>query len=205
MILTYQKKLLLTFICFLFLLQPRSLQAQLQVVDVELAGAKGVQFYWTAASAALQKFRELPAWERISEVREFLQDASTIISSVVGNLKMTRELIAIEEEIRENLEIYYQYLRESEDFPTKFIHHRTLVQLWYETGKIFEVFDFATVRRRGIINDEGRIIMIKEALSKAKEVRKSMRVVIKKARKDLLVYQKTKREIEGFTSLFSFE
>lgn len=201
----HTKIILMILFCFSASEEVTVLQAQSLVIDAKHTAAKGIQAFWAVSSAAFKRLIESPAWKKISEVQEFLQDASTIISKVVKNLKMTKELIAIEEEIYESLRAYYSLLQEAENFPTKFIHHRSLLELWYEAGKIFEVFDFASIQRRAVLNDEGRIILIKDALIRAKQIRSSMRIIMKKARKDLLIYQKRQKDLEGFTKLFGFE
>ena len=196
-------KLLILAIIILALFTTTSLPAQVTaVVDKSHVGTTTIELTTNTASTVMKTIFENPAWEKISKVQQFLKDASTIISAIIKNMKMTRELVEIETEIFELLGDTYETMHEVEYFPDKWVYRKAATELYYEKLKLFEIFDLAEQQNKGIIDDEGRIQLIKEVYIKAKEIRSAMRIINRRARKQSALYRRAKKEIEVFGKLF---
>ena len=115
---------------------------------------------------------------------------------------MTRELIQVEEEMWEILGTTIAKYNELDYWPTKWLHRKLIIELWYEKVRIFESFDIAVQQNKGIIDDEGRILLIKQALKEARATKAAMKVVLRRSNKDIATYERAKREIELFGQLF---
>jgi len=115
---------------------------------------------------------------------------------------MTKELIETEKEIFELYTKYLKRLDESEDFEDKWKYRWILGQLFLESNRIFEVFDIATQENMGIIDDKGRIQLIKQTLIKAKGIKKSLRATMRRASRQVYRVKRQQKELEVFTNLF---
>ena len=182
---------------------PSPLLAQVTpVIDAQHNATSSIEATTSGASTALKQFFENPAWEKISKVQDWLQKASTIVSNVVKNMKMTRQLIELESEMWEMLGETLMKYSEAEYWPTKWLHRKLIIELWYEKVRIFESFDLAVQQGRGIIDDEGRIALIKDALRQARATKAAMKVVVRRSNKDIATYERAKKEVQLFKALF---
>ena len=165
----------------------------------------GIEATTTGISVGLKLAFENPAWRNISKVEQFFKDASVLISRVLINLKMTKQLIEKEQRIFQLIEATMGRIEHTENLPSKGLYLLTLVEIYGQATTIFEIFDIATQERMGIINDEGRINIIKTALEKARTIERSIRVLIRRANKESLTYTRAQRELETFNQLFKKE
>jgi len=186
----------------LLYLTPFAGSGQTTVMDQEHIETSRVESYSAAVSSGIKAIFENGFIETISKVQEFFRTASEIISAVVANLKMTKELIETEKEIFELYTRYLQRLDESEDFEDKWKNRWILGQLFLEANQIFEVFDIATQENMGIIDDKGRIQLIKQTLIKAKGIKKSLRATMRRANRQVYQVRRQQKELEVFTNLF---
>jgi len=86
-----------------------------------------------------------------------------------------------------------------------FVHLTKLIKpkiLFNESTRIFEVFDIATQQNMGIIDDKGRILLIKNALKQAKTVKASMKATVRRTNRAWYKLKTKQREIETFSKLF---
>lgn len=173
------------------------------VLDSEHNATSVVEATTSGASTALKQFFENPAWEKISKVQDWLQQASQIVSAVLVNLKMTRQVIELEKDLWETFVRVEGHLNEADDFSEKWLYRKLLLELWGQKVRIFEVFDLATQQELGIIDDEGRIQLIQSVLEQAKSVKAGMRLLIRRSNRDLANYERAKREIQLFQALFN--
>jgi len=172
------------------------------VMDRDHIETSRVESYSAAVSTGIKAILENGFIEKISKVQEFFKVASEIISAVVKNLKMTKELIETEQDI---FKLYIKYLKrldESEDFEDKWKYRWILGQLFLESNRIFEVFDIATQENMGIIDDKGRIELIKQTLIRAKGIKRSLRATMRRANRQVYRVKRQKKELEVFTNLF---
>jgi len=197
--------LMIQFILSLILLYLLPLLGTAQVtpvMDREHIETSRVESYSAAVSTSVKAILENGFIEKISKVQEFFKLASEIVSAVVKNLKMTKELIETEQDI---FKLYIKYLKrldESEDFEDKWKYRWILGQLFLESNRIFEVFDIATQENMGIIDDKGRIQLIKQTLIKAKSIKRSLRATMRRANRQVYRVKRQQKELEVFTNLF---
>ena len=172
------------------------------VTDAEHTQTSIVEATVETASTALKQFFEKPWIEKISKVQTFLKEASQIVSAIVKNLRMTRQLIQAETDIYNLFVRYLALLDESESFAEKWKYRWILTQLFQENLKNFEVFDLATQQNRGIIDDKGRIKLIKDTLHRTNKIKAAMRSTIARANRAWYRLKRQEKEIKTFKELF---
>lgn len=193
-------KLIITFLGLLFY---AGLKAQVTTVtDFQHGGTTKIEALTETAATGLKQFFEMPFIEKISKVQTFFKEASQIVSTVVKNLRMTRELVETEKEIYELFVKSLAQIDAAEDFSGKWRHRWILLQLFNESGRIFEVFDLATQQNMGIIDDKGRIQLIKKALKQAKTVKRAMKAAVRRTNRSWYKLKAKQREFETFGKLF---
>lgn len=172
------------------------------VVDNQHNTTTTIEALTETAATGLKQFFETPFIENISKVQTFFKEASQLVSKIVQNLRMTRQLIETEKEIYELFTRSMTQIEESEDFAEKWKYRWILLQLFNESGRIFEVFDIATQENMGIIDDKGRILLIKNALKEAKTVKASMKATVRRTNRAWYKLKTKQRAFETFAKLF---
>jgi len=71
------------------------------VIDGEHITTTKIEAITAGAATGLKQFFESPFIENISKVQTFFKEASQLVSKIVQNLRMTRQLIETEKEIYE--------------------------------------------------------------------------------------------------------
>ena len=187
----------------LYLLLPFLLISQVTVVvDGEHNATTQIEALTETAATGLKQFFETPFIENISKVQTFFKEASQLVSKIVQNLRMTRQLIETEKEIYELFVRSLDQIDKAEDFADKWRYRWILLQLFNESTRIFEVFDIATQQNMGIIDDKGRILLIKNALKQAKTVKASMKATVRRTNRAWYKLKTKQREFEAFEKLF---
>ena len=90
------------FIATLFICFGLSLAASSQVtavVDGQHNATTTIEALTETAATGLKQFFETPFIENISKVQTFFKEASQLVSKIVQNLRMTRQLIDTEKDI----------------------------------------------------------------------------------------------------------
>lgn len=173
-----------------------------QVYDPEHNSTTVVESAAELASVGLKQFLENPWLENISKVQSFFWKASQVVSAVVANLRMTRELIQTEKDIFNLFARSLAKLDATEEFEDKWKYRWILLQLFREATQVFEVFDIATMEYKGIIDDKGRIELIKNSLKRATAIKGAMKLAIRRTNQALFKIKVKKRELEVFTNFF---
>lgn len=172
------------------------------VVDGEHNATTKIEAITAGAATGLKQFFESPFIEKISKVQTFFKDASQLVSKIVQNLRMTRQLIETEKEIYELFVRSLDQIDKAENFAGKWKYRWILLQLFNESTRIFEVFDIATQQNMGIIDDKGRILLIKKALKQAKMVKSAMKATVRRTNRAWYKLKRNQREFETFSKLF---
>ena len=172
------------------------------VIDNQHNATTTIEALTETAATGLKQFFETPFIENISKVQTFFQEASQLVSKIIQNLRMTRQLIETEKEIYELFVRSLDQIDKAEDFAGKWRYRWILLQLFNESTRIFEVFDIATQENMGIIDDKGRILLIKNALKQAKTVKASMKATVRRTNRAWYKLKSKQREFETFTELF---
>ena len=193
------------FVATLFICFGLSIAAVSQVtavIDPNHNATTRIEALTETAATGLKQFFESPFIEKISKVQTFFKDASQLVSKIVQNLRMTRQLIETEKEIYELFVRSLDQIDKAEDFAGKWRYRWILLQLFNESTRIFEVFDIATQKNMGIIDDKGRILLIKNALKQAKTVKASMKATVRRTNRAWYKLKTKQREFETFSKLF---
>ncbi len=172
------------------------------VIDGEHNATTKIEALTETAATGLKQFFESPFIEKISKVQTFFKDASQLVSKIVQNLRMTRQLIETEKEIYELFIRSLDQIDKAEDFAGKWRYRWILLQLFNESTRIFEVFDIATQQNMGIIDDKGRILLIKKALKQAKTVKSAMKTTVRRTNRAWYKLKRNQKEFETFAKLF---
>ena len=197
--------LMCKFVATLFICFGLSFSAVSQVtavIDPNHNATTKIEALTETAATGLKQFFESPFIEKISKVQNFFKEASQLVSKVVQNLRMTRQLIDTEKDIYELFVRSLDQIDKAEDFAGKWRYRWILLQLFNESTKIFEVFDLATQKNMGIIDDKGRILLIKNALKQAKSVKAAMRATVRRTNRSWYKLKTKQKEFETFSKLF---
>ncbi|MEM1119805.1 MAG: hypothetical protein AAGJ18_05115 [Bacteroidota bacterium] len=171
------------------------------VFDVANNAIGGIQKVVMTASKAIRE-EILPWKERISKVQDFFKKASETVNVVIKNLKMTHDLIETEKKINRLFTRSIDQINESGNVLQKWKYQWILGQLYWESRNIFGAFDLAHNEGQGVMDDEGRIRIIQNALKEARSVYRAMRATIRRANRATYKFQRQKRELEVFNRLF---
>jgi len=131
----------------------------------------------------------LPWKERISKVQDFFRQASD------------NDLIEMENKINRLFDRSIQGLDQSENWEDKWKYRVMIHEVYRESLSVFNVFDIAQYEQ-GTMDDENRIILIRETLKKARQVYTSLRVAVRRVNKAFAEVNKTKKELEVFERVF---
>ena len=123
----------------------------------------------------------LPWKERISKVQDFFRQASEKVNVVVTNFAMVNDLIEMENKINRLFDRSIQGLDQAENFEEKWKYRVMIHEVYRESLSLFNVFDIAQYEQ-GTMDDENRIILIRETLKKARRVYTSLRVAVRQGR-----------------------
>ena len=181
-----------------------SLNAQIlasPVFDVANNAIGGIQKVVMTASRAIRE-EILPWKERISKVQDFFKKASETVNVVIRNLKMTHDLIETEKKINRLFTRSIDQINTSENVLQKWKYQWLLGQLYWESRNVFEAFEISHKEHYSIMDDEGRIRIIRQSLQDARNIYRAMRATIRRANRATYKFQRQKRQLEVFNRLF---
>lgn len=200
----FKKGIVFLLLIIINTLNPEGARAQLAipVFDAYNNGLGAVARSVATVSEIIQ--RDIMPWkERISKVQSFFKKANEKISVVVKNMAMTRRLIEMEISIRELFLRSRQQVQDADNLAEKWKHIWILTNLWHESLRVFDTFDFAYKEGDSIMDDEGRIRIIRDALKKSRKVRRSMIVVIQRVNKEIAGAKRQRKELAFYREMFS--
>ena len=171
------------------------------VFDVANNAIGGIQKVVMTASRAIRE-EILPWKERISKVQDFFKKASETVNVVIRNLKMTHDLIETEKKINRLFTRSIDQINTSENVLQKWKYQWLLGQLYWESRNVFEAFEISHKEHYSIMDDEGRIRIIRQSLQDARNIYRAMRATIRRANRATYKFQRQKRQLEVFNRLF---
>ena len=195
-------KITVIFLLFIDINTTMYAQIATPVVDDKHNGTTAVELGTKTTSTLLKSSFTLPFFEKISKVQTFLKKASQLISAVVANLKMTRQLVEEEQRVYELYVWCTQKISNSEGLPDKWKYNKVIIELFRESVKVFEIFELATKGDIAVIDDRGRIALIKEALYRVRKIRRGMHATLRRANNAIFKYRRKKKELEFFRNVF---
>ena len=154
----------------------------------------------------------IPVVKKIKEVQELTAKALTLVNGVIRNMKMVRRLIAIEKEIAELVEKSIAKLNEPRDtdgdgeddlaFLDKWKHIKILLAILGQADNVFDLFKNVIEQDATVMDDKGRLTLIRDAYRDALKIKRCVRVQIRRINREIAGHRREKREVEAFAKLF---
>ena len=184
-------------------LDPNRGNAQgIPVIDAYNNALGATARFLATASEVIQ--RDIMPWkERVGKIQDFFRKANEKIGVVVKNLAMTRRLIETEADIRNLFIVTRARIEAAPGIVDRWRHIWILTSLWREALMIFEEFDLVYKEGQSVMDDDGRIIIIRDALKKALTVRSAMKLVVRRINRETGSMHRQIRERALYKHLFS--
>ena len=115
---------------------------------------------------------------------------------------MTHDLIETEKKINRLFTRSIDQINTSENVLQKWKYQWILGQLYWESRNVFEAFEISHKEHYSIMDDEGRIRIIRQSLQNARNIYRAMRATIRRANRATYKFQRQKRQLEVFNRLF---
>ena len=149
----------------------------------------------------------------IKDVQEFLSKASMVVNGVVKNLQMIREIIEIEKDITKLVNGSIEIISSPKDadgdgeddfeFLDKWKHIQILLAIAAEADNIFDLFKNIIEEDSTIMDDKGRLTLIRDAHKDALRIRATIRAQLRRINREIYQYQRLKKEIKIYEEFFS--
>ena len=150
--------------------------------------------------------------EKIKNVQEFMSKASMIVNGVVKNIKLVKALIEQEKEIAQLVARSIDRLNEpldangdgidDLDFLDKWKHIQILLGIAAEADGVFELFRNVIEDDSMIMDDRGRLTIIKDAYNDSVKIKSAIKVQIRRINREIYEYRRTRKELEIFEEFF---
>ena len=151
----------------------------------------------------------------IKDVQEFMSKASMIVSGVVKNVQMVQKIIEIEKDITKLVNQSIEIISSPKDadgdgeadfeFLDKWKHIQVLLAISSEATNVFDLFKNVIEEDATIMDDKGRLTLIRDAYKDAVRIRATIRAQLRRINKEVYQYRRLKKEIEVYDNFFSQE
>lgn len=149
----------------------------------------------------------------IKDVQQFMSKASMIVSGVVKNVQMVRKIIKIEKDIAKLVNESINIISSPKDadgdgeddfeFLDKWKHIQILLAISSEATNIFDLFRNVIEEDTTIMDDKGRLTLIRDAYKDAAQIKATIRAQLRRINKEVYQYQRLKKEIKIYEEFFS--
>jgi len=149
----------------------------------------------------------------IKDVQEFMSKASMVVNGVVKNLKMIRQIIEIEKDIAKLVSQSIEIISSPKDadgdgeddfeFLDKWKHIQILLAIAGEADGIFDLFKNIIEEDATIMDDKGRLTLIRDAYKDATRIKATIRAQLRRINNEIYQYKRLKKEIEIYENFFS--
>ena len=156
--------------------------------------------------------RVVLAVENIQNLQEFMSKASMIVSGVVKNIQLVKALVEQEKEIAQLVAQSINRLNEpldedgdgidDLDFLDKWKHVQILLGIAAEADGVFELFKNVIEDDSMIIDDRGRLTIIKDAYNDSFKIKSAIKTAIRRVNREIYDYRRARRELEIFEEFF---
>ena len=156
--------------------------------------------------------RVVLAVENIQNLQEFMSKASMIVSGVVKNIQLVKALVEQEKEIAQLVAQSINRLNEpldedgdgidDLDFLDKWKHVQILLGIAAEADGIFELFKNVIEDDSMIMDDRGRLTIIKDAYNDSFKIKSAIKTAIRRVNREIYDYRRARRELEIFEEFF---
>lgn len=149
----------------------------------------------------------------IKDIQNFLSKAATVVNGVVKNLQMIRKIIEIEKDITKLVNESINIISSPKDadgdgeddfeFLDKWKHIQILLAISSEATNVFDLFKNVIEEDATIMDDKGRLTLIRDAYKDATRIRATIRAQLRRINKEVYQYQRLKKEIKIYEEFFS--
>jgi len=156
--------------------------------------------------------RVVLAVENIQNLQEFMSKASMIVSGVVKNIQLVKALVEQEKEIAQLVAQSINRLNEpldedgdgidDLDFLDKWKHVQILLGIAAEADGVFELFKNVIEDDSMIMDDRGRLTIIKDAYNDSFKIKSAIKTAIRRVNREIYDYRRARRELEIFEEFF---
>lgn len=156
--------------------------------------------------------RVLLVVENIKNVQEFISKASMIVNGVVKNIRLVKQLVEQEKQIARLVTNAIDQLNEpidedgdgidDLDFLNKWKHIQILLAIASEADGVFELFKNLIEEDATIIDDRGRLTLIKEAYNDSVKLKSAIKTQIRRINQEIYNYRRARKELQVWDELF---
>ena len=156
--------------------------------------------------------RVVLAVENIKNLQEFMSKASMIVNGVVKNIQLVKALIDQEKEIAQLVAQSINRLNEpldedgdgidDLDFLDKWKHIQILLGIVAEADGVFELFKNVIEDDSMIMDDRGRLTIIKDAYNDSFKIKSAIKTQIRRINREIYEYRRARKELEIFEEFF---
>ena len=149
----------------------------------------------------------------IKDIQSFLSKASMVVNGVVKNLVLIRKIIEIEKDIAKLVNQSIEIISSPKDadgdgeddfeFLDKWKHIQILLAIAGEADNIFDLFKNIIEEDSTIMDDKGRLTLIRDAYKDASRIRATIRTQLRRINREVYQYRRLKKEIEVYDNFFS--
>ena len=208
------RKISLLFISGFILLMLKPIDAQAPIPVIDKKHNKWSKIISEVKKASLIINSKVSLFvQSISKTQEFLVKAHTIVSSTILNIKMINQIIKIQKEIENLVTRSLEEINRPRDvdmdgrddlfFVNKWKHIQILLAIAGQADNVFELFKNVIEGDKIIMDDKGRLKIIKAAYKDAQKIKIALRIQIRRINKEIYAYRKARREVIAFDKLFS--
>ena len=149
----------------------------------------------------------------IKDIQSFMSKAAMIVNGVVKNLQMIRKIIEIEKDIAKLVNQSIEVISSPKDtdgdgeddfeFLDKWKHIQILLAISSEATNVFDLFKNVIEEDSTIMDDKGRLTLIRDAYKDAIRIRATIRAQLRRINKEIYQYRRLKKEIKIYEEFFS--
>ena len=149
----------------------------------------------------------------IKDVQEFMSKAAMIVNGVVKNIQMVQKIIEVEKDIAKLVNQSIEIISSPKDadgdgeddfeFLDKWKHIQILLAIAAEADSIFDLFKNVIEEDSTIMDDKGRLTLIRDAYKDAIRIKATIRAQLRRINKEVYQYQRLKKEVEIYDNFFS--
>jgi len=149
----------------------------------------------------------------IKDVQQFLSKASMIVNGVIKNVQMVKKIIEVEKDISKLVNQSIEIISSPKDadgdgeddfeFLDKWKHIQILLAISSEATNVFDLFKNVVEEDATIMDDKGRLTLIRDAYKDATRIRATIRAQLRRINKEVYQYRRLKKEIKIYEEFFS--
>lgn len=140
----------------------------------------------------------------IKDIQEVTAKALQVVNGVVKNVRMVKEIIRIKKDINELVLKSISVITSDDgyDLVDKWKYVQVLLTIADQAESIFDLFKNVVEDDTTIMDDDGRLTIIKEVYIDARKIKIQVKSQMRRINKEVYKIRTWEREIELFESLF---